>query len=289
MPFAAVEPYATFIAERFRRFNPVFFISGDTRFESPDEIRYYMKALETVKRVCPEALLSMHLHPQGDLPNAFVEAVDFYMFQSGHGANQQDQAYTFAEKFAAYPVARPVLNSEPAYEGHGRIGERSRFDAFDIRKATWQSLLAGAKMGIGYGAHGVWSFHRQGTKFLNAQRSFEPFDWDEALQLDGGWDVAYAKWIWETYDLFDVEPAAIIGGEDPEIRAAANSDRSKVAIYAPYAFDIVVDLDLTGYRCRQIDLASRRVMVPKIEPGAQSQVGMSRFNTDTLFLAIQEK
>ena len=64
----------------------------------------------------------MHLHPRGDLPRDFMDAVDFYMYQSGHGATDQHQPYTFAEKFAAYPIKRPVLNSEPPYEGHGRVG-----------------------------------------------------------------------------------------------------------------------------------------------------------------------
>ena len=123
----------------------------------------------------------MHLHPEGDLPPAFVDAVDFYMYQSGHGAGRQDRPYGLAEKFTAYPVKRPVVNSEPPYEGHGRVGERSRFNAFDVRKATWQSLLSGAKMGVTYGAHGIWMFHQRGMKFLNAARSFEPYPWDVAL------------------------------------------------------------------------------------------------------------
>ena len=149
----------------------------------------------------------------------------------------QQQPYTFAEKFAAYPVKRPVVNSEPPYEGHGRVGERTRFNAFDIRKATWQSLLSGARMGITYGAHGVWSCHRRGMNFLNAQRSFEPYAWDEALLLDGAWDVGFARYLFETYNLFAANPAAIVRSDDPEIRAAATADLSTLAVYSPYAFD----------------------------------------------------
>jgi hypothetical protein len=288
MPFDAVAPYAAFAAARFQRFDPIFFISGDTRFESPEEAPYYMAALEAVKQICPDALLTMHLHPQGDLPRAFMEAVDFYMYQSGHGAESQHQPYTFAEKFAAYSVKRPVVNSEPPYEGHGRIGTRTRFDAFDIRKATWQSLLAGAKMGITYGAHGVWSAHKRGMNFLNAPRSFEPFTWEEALLLDGAWDVGFARYLFETYNLFAANPAEIVRGEDREIRAAASADRTTIAIYSPYAFDLELDADLTGYRCVLIDLATRRIMTPEVQTGARSRIGMPRVNADTLFLATKE-
>jgi hypothetical protein len=287
MPFEAVTPYATFAAERFKKFAPIFFISGDTAWESPQEEPYYMAALQAVKQVCPEALITMHLSPRGDLSRAFVDAVDFYMYQSGHGAATQHQPYTFAEKFSAYPVKRPIVNSEPPYEGHGRVGTQTRFTAFDVRKATWQSLLSGAKMGVTYGAHGVWSFHKHGMNFLNAQRAFEPYDWDEALRLDGAWDVSFAKYIFERYGLCRTNPVDIIRNEDKEIRAAASADLTTVAVYAPYAFDIVLDLDLSGYDCVQIDLAARRILTPNVQNGAQSFIEMPAVNGDSLFLAIK--
>jgi hypothetical protein len=288
MPLEAVTAYATYAAQRFKKFDPIFFISGDTHFESPEEEPYYMAALKAVRAVCPEALLTMHLSPRGDLPRSFMDEIDFYMYQSGHHADHLDRPYLFAEKFILYPVKRPVVNSEPPYEGHGRVGDRTRFNAFDIRKATWQSLLSGAKMGVTYGAHGVWSFHKRGMNFLNAHRSFEPFDWDEALTLDGAWDVGFARWIFESYNLFETNPAqTILRNQDPEIRAAASEDRSTVAIYTPYAFDIDLDLDLTGYTCIQIDLANRRITVPEVETGPQSRVGMHRFNADVLFVATR--
>jgi hypothetical protein len=285
MPLAAVAPYATYAAERFARFDPIFFISGDTQFESPDEEPYYMAALQAVKAVCPDALLTMHLTPSGDLSRAFVDAIDFYMYQSGHRAGEQNTPYLLAEKFTAYPVKRPVVNGEPPYEGHGRVGEQTRFNAFDVRKAIWQSLLSGAKMGVTYGAHGVWMFHRPGMKFLNVRRAFEPFAWDVALTLVGAWDVGFARWLFETYDFFGLEPVGLVLNEDPEIRAAAGPDLGTIAVYSPYAFDIDLDLDLTGYRVVLIDLSTRRIAVPIVETGTPSRIRMHPFNADVLVVA----
>jgi hypothetical protein len=285
MPKEAVAAYATFAARRFARFDPIFFISGDTRFESPAEEPYYMAALRAVEAVCPDALLTMHLHPEGDLPQTFVEAVDFYMYQSGHDARKQERPYLWAEKFAAYPIKRPVVNSEPPYEGHGRIGERTRFNAFDIRKATWQSLLGGAKAGVTYGAHGVWMFHHKGMKFLNDQRSFEPYAWDEALALEGAWDVGFARWLFETYNFFALVPSGVVLNGDPEIRAAASPDHSTVAIYSPYAFDIDLQLDLSDYTVVLVDLVTRRVAVPQVTCGKTSRIRMHPFNADVLLVA----
>ena len=212
MPFAAVKPFAAFVARPLQALRPHLLHQRrhTLRITPGRDLPYYMAALQCGERSLPGSTpFPCICIPQGDLPRTFIEAVDFYMYQSGHGAASQHQPYTFAEKFCAYPVKRQIVNSEPPYEGHGRIGKRTRFDAFDVRKATWQSLLSGAKMGVTYGAHGVWSFHQQGMNFLNAHRSFEPFDWDEALYMDGAWDVAFAKHLFETYNLFAANPVAL--------------------------------------------------------------------------------
>lgn len=287
MPLQAVVPYATYVAKLFKPYNPTYFISGDTHFDVADEEHYYRAALEAVKAVDSDALLTMHLGPDAKLPLSLGERIDYYMYQSGHHNDRLDRPYTLADYFTAYPIKRPIVNSEPPYEGHGRVGTNTRFNAFDVRKATWQSILAGAKMGICYGGHGIWSFHRRGMDFLNKGRSFEPYDWDEALTLDGGWDVSFVKWVFETNDLFDLEPVDIVDGDDPEIRAAMSPDRTKLAVYLPYGFDIDLDIDLTGYDCVQIDLEKRRITTPKIIIGARSHVPMLRSNADSLLLATK--
>ena len=287
MPLDAAVAYATYAAGRFKKYDPAFFISGDTSFDSPEEEKYYLAASQAVRAVCPDALQTMHLSPRADLSQPLCESIDFYMYQSGHGTQSQDRPYLLAEKFTAYPIKRPVVNSEPPYEGHGRVGEKSRFNAFDVRKATWQSLLSGAKMGVTYGAHGIWMFHRRGMNFLNAANSFEPFDWDQALLLDGAWDVGYAKWLFETYNFFELEPANIVLNNDKEIRAATTKDGSKVALYSPYSFDVELAIDLSGYRCVQIDLGTRRVLTPEVVGGTPSRIRMHSMNGDSLFVATK--
>ena len=154
-----------------------------------------------------------------------------------------------------------------------------------MRKATWQSLLSGAKMGVTYGAHGIWSCHRKGMTFLNAGRSFEPYDWSVALRLEGAWDVSFAKWIFESHRLFGIEPCANPVPGDPEVRMAADSAMEKIAVYSPASFDITTDVDLTGYRCTAIDLERRRAMRPEVAPGPTSTVRMPACNGDFLLLA----
>ncbi len=261
MPFDVMEQYAAHIAQRFRPYEPMFFISGDTLWESEDEPRYYLRALELIRAGCPDALISMHLTPQADLPDQFVDAVDFYLFQSGHGAGRTDLPWRLAEKFAAYRIQRPVINSEPCYEGHGRVsGARQvhgQWTRSEVRAAAWQSLLSGAKAGVTYGGHGVWSFHTREKRFLNDHK-YVPMDWWEALRLPGAWDYAYARWLFETFGLADLTPNQnLVTGADPAIRAAASADGGVVAVYLPHAVGVEVDADLSRHRITLLDLERR--------------------------------
>jgi len=286
MDLEHVEPYARMVARRFRRFDPVMVISGDTRFESDAEAPWYGAALEAVKSEWPEAVISMHLHPEGDLPAPFDTAVDFYSFQSGHHVDHTDRAWTLAEKFRAYPKRAPILNSEPCYEGHGRIApDTSRWSQAEVRKAAWQSLMSGAKMGIAYGAHGVWSFHRPGFEFLARKRSLEPFDWEDSLHFPGAWDMGFARWLFETQDLFALDPVDVLRTGTPDARAMMDADRSRLAVYSPGPFDLEVDLDLDGWDVTAFDLAERRTFWPTVKPGRPSLLVQPRVNADVLILA----
>ena len=200
MPLEVVTTYSEYVAKRFKKYDPVFFISGDTPFGGDNDESYYKESYRAVKEICPDALYSMHIAGSRVLPDSFVEDVDFYMYQSGHSGADQTSSYTLAQRFNDMPVKRPIVNSEPCYEGHGKMrGDGlAKFTAFDIRKATWQSLLAGAKMGITYGGHGVWSSHQKGMDFVSMRRTkqkFMHYDWEYGLKLEGAWEVGFAKWV----------------------------------------------------------------------------------------------
>jgi hypothetical protein len=233
----------------------------------------------------------MHMVPRVALPDEFVRKVDFYMYQSGHGAEQRTP-YELAEQGQAYAVKRPVVNGEPCYEGHGKGRTLTRFRAFDVRKATWQSLLAGAKVGVAYGGHGVWSCHSTGMGFVNPTWKFLPYDWDDALRLPGAWDVGLARWLWEHYGLWDVQPAQeLLAREDDEVRVSRSA--TKIVVYLPHAYDISLKVDLAGYRCELWDLAGRRPMVAEVEAGETSTIVLtettgSAVNGDVLVVLNDE-
>lgn len=292
MPVNAVETYVRYVAEKFGRFDPIYLISGDTDFRSIDSAEYYKIALETIKKVCPDSLTTMHIAAKlTDLPEQFEKSpyLDFYMYQSGHYGQEQQLPYTMAEEFSKKAVRRPVINGEPCYEGHGYGNSYGRFNAFNVRKAAWQSLLSGASAGITYGAHGIWSWHSDGKDFGSIAFSGKPYSWRDALRFRGAWDVAHAKYIFEMYSLSGIKPQDIILNPTKEIRCAVTPDGDRLAIYAPYSDDIKVDMDLGKFDLTVIDMDKKLLAKPEVmlESG-RSVIKMGIFNSDILIVGTRK-
>ncbi len=282
-----IEPWCRFLAETFGEFGPVLIVSGDTDLARPETRAAYLAALQALNRALPDALTAFHLSPDTDLPEELVERseLDFYMYQSGHDADRQDRARLLARRFLEKPVRRPVVNGEPCYEGHGHA--RGRFEASDVRRAIWQSLLAGAKAGVAYGAHGVWCWHRPGASFPSTASSGDPYPWDEALSFPGAWDAGYARWIFERFGLVDLEPVPAPAA-DPAVRFAASPAGDTAAAYLPAPAELPLPWALDGFDCVLIDLAQRRYLRPRLQSReGRAVLGMSSAAADSLLLATR--
>jgi len=241
--------------------------------------------------MCPDALTTMHIWGDStDMPSEIKDSdyIDFYMYQSGHKIKLQHYSYQFAKEFYHSKIKRPILNSEPCYESGGHYEEYGRFTDFNVRKAVWQSLLSGAKAGVTYGAQGIWGWQRKGKAGFMEKAFDAAFDWRTALKLKGAWDLSFAKYIFETYDLFDIEPADIILNKTEEIRASVSKDNRKIVIYIPYSTNVYVNKDLRGYKWTLIDLSNKYFGKPDIcLMENKSVIKMYEFNTDLLIIGLK--
>ena len=290
MPFDAIRPYYQYILNRFAPYQPIYGVSGDTRFETKQVSDYYFESLRIIKELSAESLTTMHLTPiDTGLPQEFIDCpdLDFYMYQSGHDPKSNDNPYKYAELFYKASVKRPTVNGEPCYEGHGHACVPERFNAFEVRMASWQSLLSGSKAGITYGAHGMWSYHRKDMAFTSELFSGRPYVWETVLRFPGAWDVAFAKWIFETYDLFDIEPCQCVLSDTKTIRMSRN--KNKVIIYAPYDFDVIIDDDLSGYEFSIFILEEKKIAKPTIVfQDGKTIIKMHSFNSDVLIVGSKK-
>lgn len=285
MTMPQMERYAEFAVKAFAPFKPIYMASGDTDFLAPESVAYYRRGMELIRKFSPDSLISMHLSPSADVPEELVHSdlMDFYMYQSCHHFTHLKNPYLLAEKFRAISVKRPLVNSEPCYEGHNMGPEHGLCSAFQVRRAVWQSLLSGAKAGITYGAQGVWGWYRDGKPFLNESFGGRPVPWRRALQFPGAWDMSYMRWIFESHGLVDLEPSSLVRNATAEIRLSVSPDGNRFALYAPFNAAYEIGMDLTDFDVVSIELENRRVVRPAIASGREkSIIRQHDFNADVL-------
>lgn len=286
-PLDYVEEYVELVVGRFSKYNPMYLVSGDTDF--PEEVvPYFDRALKKVKELDPKGLATLHIRGrQLEIPKMLEEHpdLDFYMYQSGHNSEFQAMAYTLAKDFYETKPEKPIINGEPCYEMMGYSRRvYGRFTRFDVRKVAWQSVLSGAGAGVTYGAHGIWSWHRQGSGFgMSLGEAFDaPYDWRSALMFEGGWDYAFIKSFIETHQLFDLQPSSILINNTEEIRVS--QQEGQVIIYVPFNTTIKLKGDFSSYKLQIIELETKKVSTSSMTfKDENTIIGMHQFIGDTIY------
>ena len=278
MPEEQIVPYVSYISELFKPYRPLYFVSGGVNLDHPDTTRYYKLALDCLKEHAPQALASMHICGNNNIPDILAQGMDFYTYQSGHNIADRHQAYGLARDFSSRTISLPVVNAEPCYEGHGQITQPGRHNRYDLRYAFWNSILGGAKAGFTYGAHGVWSWHRRGEVFLNEKWSKLPYEHDEALRLPGAWDIGFAKWLYDTYGLYRLDQFGMAADNEDVPLAACDS---LFAAYLPYSNHIRPGFSLECYEVTGFSREDRRIFRPRL---CADEIGMPQLAEDILLI-----
>lgn len=253
--------FARRCAREFGEFSPIWLISGDDHFDSEEALERYVAIGRLLRQEDPGALLGTHTGSSIRLPDDLVDRLDLdlLVYQSGHHAEPWEaNAADHARHYLASATPRPILNLEPPYEGHGRGEGAERHRALDVRRASWLSILNGAGAGLGYGAHGVWSWHRPGDRFGGGAFSGTPFPAEVAARFDGARDAGFVRLLVERHGLWRLHPrTAALVDDRTHAAVGATDDDGTVALHAPHPFDL--RLRLAGdYRATVYDLGSRR-------------------------------
>lgn len=278
MPFAQIKPYITYAVKRFKKFHPIWFVSGDVGFtengkQKPDTaVKYYEEVLKDAKKIDPDGIYTFHINGEShDLPAEFVKQVDFYSYQSGHAYDGQATAYEIPQSLRNQQgYEGPIIDAELCYEGLTKMKAPvpQRYSAFDVRKAAWRAVLSGADGGLGYGSFGIWPWNDTERAEAKLEKNFNvqlvPYDWRDCLQFRGAKDVDFLKEIILQYASKGLKPINEPFKDNPGIRAAQNNNY--LLIYLPTADIIDFDkMDLIVKRCKVIDLDKRRILEGKIK------------------------
>ena len=278
MRFEQIKPYITYVVNRFKRFNPIWFVSGDVGFTDNGKqkpslaIKYYREVLKTAKAIDPNNIYAFHINGEShDLPEEFVNQISFYGYQSGHGYTGQASAYTIPQALRNEQNYRgPIIDTELCYEGLTKMKcpVPERYSAFDVRKAAWRAVLSGADAGLGYGTFGIWPWNDTARPEIKLETNFNvqlvPYDWRDCLQFRGAKDMGFLKNFIMQYAKSGLTPINEPVKSNKTIRAAENE--KYLFIYLPTAGIINFDeLGIKVKKCRVIDLNSQRILTGRIK------------------------
>lgn len=291
MPKSFVREYAEKVVAEFDEFDPIYVISGDTDFSSPETEEYYQLVLDTVCEKSPDSLKSFHICRGSDvIPESFLNKIDFYMFQSGHNRDGQNMAYVLPENFRAKYPKKPMVNAEPCYEHMGYSRRLyGRFQREDVRRAAWQSLLSGACAGVTYGADGIYNWSVAGGSERKNPIMSGFFDdsrpWQDALQFPGAWDYGFIRTLLQSVHAYTLKPANELIENDVEEIRMARTEGGNYLLYLPRSTDVVLKKDLSGYTVRTVSLQTRDVAYQtiKVQDG-RTTIPMHPFSNDALLI-----
>lgn len=258
--------YVRHAVRTFAPFSPVFAISGDDDLNDDTALERYSLAASVVREEAPEALITWHDTPTARMPASIADGalIDLHGLQSGHNEAWDTLPADLTRYYRGLGVERPIVNLEPCYEGLGRFAGRERHRRDDVRRASWTGVVAGASAGLGYGAHGVWSWHRRGAAFTAEDVHGTPFPFSVAAGFEGALDAAFVRRVVEEEDLFGLveDPALLV--EEPS-GAVAGRAGDTVVVYAPEPFALTLRVDaavsVTAY-----DLERRRLDAVRATP-----------------------
>ena len=205
-------------------------------------------------------------HPTAIHANSARHAVDdealldFDFLQTPHDGPgitvEETAARTVVQSRAAFPTM-PVIDGEASYEMLG-----DQIPASRPRAVFWLCMMNGAA-GHTYGANGIWQVNRKGEPHgaspTAGSTGYGSISWDEAMDLEGGRQIAAGKRWLEKLSWWTFQPhftwAAWDGPMDPAANAPAPGTVTPCAIgraHGPRVFYFLQD---------------RRVVLRQLEPG----------------------
>ena len=151
------------------------------------------------------ALMTFHPQPNKDGASEWFhndDWLDFNMFQTGHCRDTP----VFENIQGSYDrsLVKPVLNGEPIYEDHPvcfNAGDLGISNAYDVRKAAYLSLFAGA-FGHTYGCHDIWQMHFPENQGVNGAATY----WQQALDLNGAGQMRHVRKLMESRPILERVP-----------------------------------------------------------------------------------
>jgi len=252
---------------------PIWSVSGDDTFTNAVAVERYVRMAARLREIDPGCLVTAHTGGWINFPAELAEAVDFVGYQSSHGWDGWDlKPQQWNRYLAELPRRIPSMNLEPPYEGHGYGGGLGRYTAREVRLASWRSMITGGGAGIGYGAHGVWSWHLEGQCFSSEGWSGMPFDVAKAMRFPGAADVGWLGRVAVDHQFWRLaDRADLVIGDSSGTTVGADAALETIVLHSPHAFPCEVLVTHDDYDVLAYDISAREPVPVKTQPGSEGR------------------
>ena len=167
---------AKYLGARYSGFQTMWIIAGDNVYETDTIKQFWSEFANIIKKSNGNTQLNT-CHTGAWFIDRVVGSfdffddekyswLDFHMYQSSHTAGT-DGTWEVAERGMNLNIPKPILNGEPCYEdiynnlwlpGDTSHVKSFRISPINVRQASYESILNGARVGITYGGNGVWQW-----------------------------------------------------------------------------------------------------------------------------------
>jgi hypothetical protein len=207
---------ADYIGARYAGHNVIWIVTADDSYKTPEKQAFWPEFAHRLRAASGPRHL-MTIHPQGwtssiDFFDNNTDWIDFQMYQSSHTIAG---AYTWFGGQTAYKLSppKPVVDGEAVYEDlHNNLwepgapipadGDTSRILPQHIRQASYEAIFSGAKVGMTYGANGIWQWHDTGYYDILDARLYAM----QAIDLPGSTQMSVLKTLMTTYHWYRLNP-----------------------------------------------------------------------------------
>lgn len=263
--------YGKFLGARYGAYPVFWLVTADIANDAPEAMEVVQAAVRGLQEASfHNPIISAHFAARSAYHPGLVQQdwFSFYLIQSGHRKDGIGFPTAFTRAVRTQCVKKPVVNGEMFFENLGFTKQNEKIPVDLIRRAAWESFLAGANAGISYGSHGIWCWYREGLEFRMEYLWQKPMPWEKALLLPGPKYYQILKEFLIRLPWQDLEEAHDLpvheGGQEPAIACRLAGGRY-VLVYIPARQRLrLTDIGLLGMPAKWFDPENAEMEEAKI-------------------------
>ena len=248
------EVYGEWLGKRYRESGVIWIVGGD-RTPETEEQKDVIRAMARGLHRGDGGTHLISFHPRGGEGSGqwfhAEDWLDFNMRQNGHQAEFTGRYDKTRVDYDRTP-AKPVIDSEPIYEGHPisfNAGQHGHSLAVDVRRPLYWDLFSGA-CGHTYGHHSVWQMWSPAREPINNPL----MPWTEAVDEPGACQMQFGRRLIESRPVLTRipddsvivphrVPTAVPGAGRYRFVATRDTDGTYAMVYAPVGRAFRVRMD----------------------------------------------